>query len=97
MVYSFVKSTSAYYDGSHVLIDGGDVFLEFMRSNKNVSEIIKTAIQTVTGTRCGIGPYTKKIEETPFAQTTKRTLEEWQQKGVPIEYETDTEDKGDKK
>ncbi len=96
MVYSFVKKTDAYFDGKRVLLDGGDVFLEFMRANTKVSEVIKAAIQTVSGTRYGIGPYLKKPKEQPLLETTRQTLAEWQEKGVPIEYEKKEDQKGDK-
>ncbi len=91
MVYSFVKKTKAYFDGKHILLDGGDVFLEFMRSNQNVSEVIKTAIQEVIGERYGIGPYQKEQVKHALEETTKRNLSEWQEKGVAIKY-TNTEE-----
>ena len=90
MVYSYVKQTKAYFDGKRVLIDGSSMFLEFMRSNKNVSGVIKDAIQTASGQRYGIGPYKMEAgEETP-ADVTRKTLQEWEEKGIPIEYENGT-------
>ncbi len=89
MVHSFIKATSAYFDGKRILIDGGDVFMEFIRSNKNVSEIIKNAIQQATGKRYGIGPYKQEGKSDSPAETARKTLAEWEQKGLPIEYEND--------
>ena len=93
MVYSFLKSTKAYFDGRRVLIDGGEVFMEFIRSSKSVGEVIKNAIQQTTGQRYGIGPFKQETRgETP-AETAKKTLAEWEQKGVLIEYENEPDEK----
>ncbi len=91
MVYSYIKTTTGYFNGRRILIEGGDLFMEFIRSDKNVSEVIKAAIHAVTGMRYGIGPYKReKAGESP-ADTTRKTLAEWEQKGVPIEYEGEPE------
>ncbi len=96
MVYSYIKNTKAYFDGKRILLDGGDVFLEFMRSNEKVSEIIKTGIQKICNIRYGIGPYIHNQKEEPLRETTQQTLAEWQKKGIPIEYENKDSNKGDK-
>ncbi|MDL2253122.1 DNA polymerase III subunit gamma/tau [Ruminococcaceae bacterium OttesenSCG-928-I18] len=87
MVYSYLKATKAYFDGKRVLIDGSGMFLEFMRSNKNVSGVIKDAIQAAGGKRFGIGPYKAETQRESPADTTRKTLKEWEEKGIPIEYE----------
>ncbi|MFV0412288.1 MAG: DNA polymerase III subunit gamma/tau [Oscillospiraceae bacterium] len=89
MLHSFMKNSSAYADGRRILIDGGDMFLTYMRDNADSSEIIKEVIQQVTGNRYSIGPYTgePKKQQKPPRQTTEETLKEWEKLGVEITYE----------
>ena len=57
-LYAALLHSSAYQSGSRVLIDcRDDFFLRLMRENEYAKDCLKQAIQEVTGTRCGIGPY----------------------------------------
>ncbi len=85
LLYSYMKGSKAYTNGTHVLIDGGDMFLTFMRENDTANERIKTAIAQVTGHRYGIGPY-KAAEAKKTQNTAEDTLREWEEKGVAVEY-----------
>ncbi len=51
------------YDGKRVLIDGSDLFLEYMRKNDYSADLIKKTIAEVTGIRYAIGPYKRKRQE----------------------------------
>lgn len=87
MLYSYMKSAKAYVDGKRVLIDGGDMFLEFMRTDAQASTKIKTAILNATGDKYSIGPY---IPETNDQQGEKmsaeKSLEKLEILGIPVEY-----------
>lgn len=91
MLYNYMKQSTAYYNGKHVLIDGGQMFLSYMRDYAEAGESIKKAIYEVTGSRYNIGPYTaqegnaSKPEQKPV--TAQDTLRDWEAKGVPIKYE----------
>lgn len=88
MLHSYMKKSTAYFDGTRVLIDGGEMFRSFVKEYAEANEKIKTAIQQVTGVRYAIGPYEpaqEKMEETP--QTAQDTLKNWEAKGVPVTYE----------
>lgn len=95
MLYSYMKNATAYTDGKRVLIDGGDMFLSFMRTDEKAGEQIKSVIQDITGTRYGIGPYTKEDAAQTSSHTgaqskqvtARDTLEQWEQQGVKVEYE----------
>ena len=49
MLYTYLRKSKAYFDGTRVLIDGGKTFRDFIRANKDVS-----------GTAVPIGPYEPK-------------------------------------
>ena len=87
MLYSYMKGSEAYFDGRRVLINGGDMFLSYMRDYAEAAEELKKVIEKICGARYGIGPYVAlatKPEAKPV--TAQDTLREWEQKGVPIEY-----------
>ncbi len=65
MLYPYLKNSKAYFDGRRVLIDGGNMFRDFIRANKASQKSIKTVIAEVTGLQCGIGPYEAKKEDAP--------------------------------
>lgn len=87
MLYSYMKGSSAYTDGKRVLIDGGEMFLSYMREYNEASEKIKKSIEQVTGRRYGIGPYTPPEGSKSREITAQDTLRELEAKGIPIEYE----------
>ncbi len=88
MLHSYMKDAAAYTDGRRILIDGGDMFLSFMRKYDAANEKIKAVIFEVTGTRYGIGPYIGPAQDTQAKPVTAQdTLRAWQEKGVPVEYD----------
>ncbi|WP_367926297.1 DNA polymerase III subunit gamma/tau [uncultured Ruthenibacterium sp.] len=91
LLYVNMKGTKAYYDGRRILIDGSDLFLEFMRQNEYSTELIKSTIQEITGIRYAIGPYKKKTQEKQ-QNTAQQTLQLLEQQGVEVIYEDDTKE-----
>jgi DNA polymerase-3 subunit gamma/tau len=86
MLHSFMKSSMAYTDGRRVLIDGGKMFLEYMRDKPENGDKVKTIIEQVAGKRYGIGPYDGQ-STAKIADKTQETLQQWESLGVPIEWE----------
>lgn len=83
MLYPYLKNSKAYFDGRRVLIDGGNMFRDFIRANKASQRSIKKVIAEVTGLQCGIGPYEaeKAPEKTGNAE---QTLEQLEQLGLDV-------------
>ncbi len=82
MLSSYLKRSSAYLQGRRVLIEGSAVFRNFIRSNKNSQQLIKSLIFEQTGESYAIGPYEPKVTSaaTVSAEDSLRALEA---KGVP--------------
>lgn len=57
MLYTYLKKSKAYFDGTRVLIDGGKTFRDFIRANKDSQRLIKKLILQVSGKAIPIGPY----------------------------------------
>ena len=57
MLYSYLRKSKAYFDGTRVLIDGGKTFRDFIRANKDSQRLIKKLILQVSGKAIPIGPY----------------------------------------
>ena len=60
MLYTYLRKSKAYFDGTRVLIDGGKTFRDFIRANKDIQRLIKKLIKDVSGTAVPIGPYEPK-------------------------------------
>lgn len=60
MLYTYLRKSKAYFDGTRVLIDGGKTFRDFIRANKDSQRLIKKLIKDVSGTAVPIGPYELK-------------------------------------
>ena len=60
MLYTYLRKSKAYFDGTRVLIDGGKTFRDFIRANKDSQRLIKKLIEDVSGTAVPIGPYEPK-------------------------------------
>ena len=60
MLYTYLRKSKAYFDGTRVLIDGGKTFRDFIRANKDSQRLIKKLIKDVSGTAVPIGPYETK-------------------------------------
>lgn len=91
MLYVNMRGTKAYYDGRRILIDGSELFLEFMRQNEYSTDLIKKTIQEITGVRYGIGPYKKKGTGPEKASNiAQQTLQSLEQQGVEVIYEDES-------
>ena len=86
MLPAYLKSSKAYYDGRRVLIDGGDIFREFIRQNKDSQALLKAIIQEVSGLACGIGPYTPPAEQAAEHPTVEQALKDLENHGVDVVY-----------
>ena len=60
MLYTYLRKSKAYFDGTRVLIDGGKTFRDFIRANKDSQRLIKKLIAEVSGVAVPIGPYEPK-------------------------------------
>ena len=60
MLYTYLRKSKAYFDGTRVLIDGGKTFRDLIRANKDSQRLIKKLIKDVSGTAVPIGPYEPK-------------------------------------
>ena len=60
MLYTYLKKSKGYFDGTRVLIDGGKTFRDFIRANKDSQRLIKKLIAQVSGVAVPIGPYEPK-------------------------------------
>ena len=89
LLFVYLRSSNAFYDGRRVLIDGSDLFLEYMRKNEYSTELIKKTIAEVTGTRYAIGPYKRKKQEEEARQSAEDVLSQLEQQGVEVVYENE--------
>lgn len=87
LLYVYLSNSKAYYDGRRILIDGSDLFLEYMRQNEYSSQLIKDTIEEVTGTHYGIGPYKQKKKTDEAVQSADAVLEQLAQQGVSVIFE----------
>ena len=87
-----LKDSHAYYDGKRVLIDGSELFLEYMRKNEFSTEMVKSVLEQVTGVRYPIGPYKKKAKQPTMSESTTAdaTLEQLSNAGVDVVYINET-------
>ncbi len=84
LLYTYLSKSKAYFDGRRVLIDGSELFLEYMRTNRYSAELIKSTIAEVTGKRCGIGPYQHSKEQIVTEQSAEQNLELLRAQGVDV-------------
>ena len=89
LLFVNMRNSKAYYDGKRVLIDGSDLFLEYMRKNEYSSDLIKQTIAEVTGARYAIGPYKKPKAAEAAQQTAEAALELLTQQGVEVIFENE--------
>ena len=60
MLYTYLRKSKAYFDGTRVLIDGGKTLRDFIRANRDSQRLIKKLIANVSGVAVPIGPYEPK-------------------------------------
>ncbi len=93
LLYVNMKGTKAYYDGKRVLIDGSDLFLEYMRRNEYSADLIKQTIAEITGAKYAIGPYQKKKQQQERQQSAEDMLDLLAQNGVDVIYQDEKKEK----
>ena len=86
LLYANLRDSRAYCDGRRVLIDGSEMFLEYIRKNDYSRRLLKKVIEETAGVRYGIGPYesAKKAQKADTAST-EDTLRQLAALGVEIE------------
>ena len=86
MLYTYLKKSKAYFDGTRVLIDGGKTFRDFIRANKDSQKLIKKLIAQVSGVAVPIGPYEPQAAgET--ASNAEESLHKLEQLGLDVSIE----------
>lgn len=93
LLYVNMKGTKAYYDGRRVLIDGSDLFLEYMRRNEYSTDLIKQTIAEITGAKYAIGPHKKKKQQQERQQSAEDMLDLLAQNGVDVIYQDEKKEK----
>ncbi len=89
LLHGNLTGSTAFCDGRRVLIDGTEVFLEYIRKNASAKRVLKQTIEEVCGVRYGIGPYDKpKQAQQAVAANTEDTLKQLQAMGVDVEIQT---------
>ena len=86
MLYTYLRKSKAYFDGTRVLIDGGKTFRDFIRANKESQKLIKKLIAQVSGVAVPIGPYESKTVNRASANA-EESLRRLEQLGVDVSIE----------
>ena len=86
MLYTYLKKSKGYFDGTRVLIDGGKTFRDFIRANKDSQRLIKKLIAQVSGVAVPIGPYEPKAVHRS-ATNAEESLRRLEQLGVELSIE----------
>ena len=84
MLYTYLKKSKGYFDGTRVLIDGGKTFRDFIRANKDSQRLIKKLIAQVSGVAVPIGPYEPKNVHRPSANA-EESLHKLEQLGLDVQ------------
>ena len=86
MLYTYLKKSKAYFDGTRVLIDGGKTFRDFIRANKDSQKLIKKLIAQVSGVAVPIGPYEPQAAG-KTASNAEESLHKLEQLGLDVSIE----------
>ena len=86
MLYTYLKKSKGYFDGTRVLIDGGKTFRDFIRANKESQKLIKKLIAKVSGVAVPIGPYESKTVNRASANA-EESLRKLEQLGLEVSIE----------
>ena len=86
MLYTYLKKSKAYFDGTRGLIDGGKTFRDFIRANKDSQKLIKKLIAQVSGVAVPIGPYEPKAAG-KTASNAEESLHKLEQLGLDVSIE----------
>lgn len=84
MLYSYLKKSGAYCDGKRVLIDGGPMFNDFLRVNKDSQTLIKRILGEVSGRAWPIGPYDPRRAECKPAGDAEQALDALRARGLDV-------------
>ena len=86
MLYTYLRKSRAYFDGTRVLIDGGKTFRDFIRQNKDSQRLIKKLNAQVSGVAVPIGPYEpKQVART--ASNAEQSLHALEKLGLEVSIE----------
>ena len=83
MLYTYLRKSKAYFDGTRVLIDGGKTFRDFIRANKDSQKLIKKLIAQVSGVAVPIGPYEPRTAQ-KAASNAEESLHKLEQLGLDV-------------
>ena len=86
MLYTYLRKSRAYFDGTRVLIDGGKTFRDFIRQNKDSQRLIKKLIAQVSGVAVPIGPYEPK-QTARTASNAEQSLHTLEKLGLEVSIE----------
>ena len=86
MLYTYLRKSKAYFDGTRVLIDGGKTFRDFIRANKDSQKLIKKLIAQVSGVAVPIGPYELRTAQ-KAASNAEESLHKLEQLGLDVSIE----------
>ena len=86
MLYTYMRKSRAYFDGTRVLIDGGKTFRDFIRQNKDSQRLIKKLIAQVSGVAVPIGPYEPK-QAARTASNAEQSLHALEKLGLEVSIE----------
>ena len=86
MLYTYLKKSKGYFDGTRVLIDGGKTFRDFIRANKDSQRLIKKLIAQVSGVAVPIGPYEPKTASRASTNA-EESLHKLEQLGLEVSIE----------
>jgi len=94
MLYTYLKKSKGYFDGTRVLIDGGKTFRDFIRANKESQKLIKKLIAQVSGVAVPIGPYESKTVNRASVNA-EESLRKLEQLGLEVSIEDSERKKGE--
>ena len=86
MLYTYLRKSKAYFDGTRVLIDGGKTFRDFIRANRDSQKLIKKLIAQVSGVAVPIGPYEPRTAQ-KTASNAEESLHKLEQLGLDVSIE----------
>ena len=86
MLYTYLRKSKAYFDGTRVLIDGGKTFRDFIRANGDSRKLIKRLIAQVSGVSVPIGPYEPR-NNTTAVNNAEQSLHALEKLGLEVSIE----------
>ena len=92
MLYTYLRKSRAYFDGTRVLIDGGKTFRDFIRTNKDSQRLIKKLIAQVSGVAVPIGPYEPETAGNAVSNA-EQSLHALEKLGLEVSIEDSTRKK----